>query len=334
MIGAPSARPRGALLMDPATLPLIVGPGIAARLESLLTIDTSRVDSLDDLVSIGSGDLDVLITGWGAPRLDEHVLDRLPSLRAIVHWGGAVDFIDPSAWSRGIRITSAGWANAIPVAEYTIALITLAAKDAFWAARTYSAEQREIQREIELPHVGLYRRTIGIVGASQIGARVAERLRSFDVEVLLYDPTCTEERASGLGATLVPELTELAARSAILSLHAPALPSTTGMISRSVLAAMPDGATLVNTARGSLVEQDALVAELASGRLRAVLDVTEPDVLPPGHPLYTLPSAFVTPHLAGSAGTELARLAEAAVAEVELFLRGEPPRFPAPRPVA
>lgn len=326
-------RPRGALLMDASALPLVVTPGVARRLESLLMIDTDRVSSLDELIAVGSPETEVLITGWGAPAIDARTLDRLPSLRAIIHWGGAVDFIDRSAWSRGIRITSAGWANAVPVAEYTIALITLAAKDAFWAARTYAAEQRGIEREIELAHVGLYRRTIGIVGASQIGSRVLERLRAFDVEVLLFDPTCTEAHASGLGAELVADLNELAARSAILSLHAPVLPATVGMISRSVLAAMPDGATLVNTARGSLVDQDALVTELTSGRLRAVLDVTEPDVLPPGHPLYSLPTAFVTPHLAGSAGSELERLAEAAVAEVELFLSDETPRFPAPRPV-
>ena len=118
----------------------------------------------------------------------------------------------------------------------------------------------------------------------------------------------------------------------MLSLHAPAMPQTDGMISRAVLAAMPDGATLVNTARGSLVDQDALVEELAEGRLGAILDVTEPEVLPEGHPLYTLANVFLTPHLAGSTGTELRRLGRAALAEVERFVAGAPCEDPITSP--
>ena len=91
---------------------------------------------------------------------------------------------------------------------------------------------------------------------------------------------------------------------------------------------LPDGATVLNTARPALVDQDALVAELTAGRLAAVLDVTEPDPLPPGHPLLALPNAFVTPHVAGAMGNELVRLSELAVTEVERFVAGEPPLHP------
>lgn len=314
---------RAALLMDPALAPFVFGAAERARLEELLEVDitdaATSLSAIDD-----ANEVELLITGWGVPSIGPDELDALPALRAIVHWGGGIGFLDPQAASRGIRVSSARAANAIPVAEFTLALITLAAKDAFWASRAYCAEQRSIDREAELPRTGLYGTTVGIVGASAIGTLVMEKLAGTDVRVLLYDPYASAQAAARLGVELVADLAELASRSDILSIHAPEAPSTIGMISRSVLAALPDGATLVNTARGALVDQDALVAELQRGRLRAVLDVTDPDVLKPGHPLYALPNVFLTPHLAGSMGNELRRLGHSALAEVERFVAGQP----------
>ena len=314
---------RAALLMDPALVPFVFGDDERARLAEILEIDmTDAATSLADIPA--PSEVELLITGWGVPVIDRDGLDAFPALRAIVHWGGGIGFLDEAASARGIRISSARAANAVPVAEFTQAMITLAAKDAFWLSRQYCAEQRFIDREATAPHAGLFRTTVGIVGASTIGTMVIEKLRASDVEVLLYDPYATPETAQRLGAELVDDLEDLARRSRILSVHAPETPRTAGMISRAVLAALPDGATLVNTARGSLVDQDALVDELQRGRLRAVLDVTEPDVLEAGHPLYALPNVFLTPHLAGSMGVELRRLGESALAEVERFVAGAP----------
>ena len=314
---------RAALLMDPALVPFVFGDDERQRLAEMLEIDMT--DAATSLAGIPApSEVELLITGWGVPVIDRDGLDAFPALRAIVHWGGGIGFLDEAASARGIRISSARAANAIPVAEFTQAMITLAAKDAFWLSRQYCAEQRFIDREATAPRAGLFRTTVGIVGASTIGTMVIEKLRASDVEVLLYDPYATPETAERLGAELIDDLEELARRSRILSVHAPETPRTAGMISRAVLAALPDGATLVNTARGALVDQDALVDELQRGRLRAVLDVTEPDVLEAGHPLYTLPNVFLTPHLAGSMGVELRRLGESALAEVERFVAGAP----------
>ena len=314
---------RAALLMDPALVPFVFGDDERARLAEMLEIDMT--DAATSLAGIPApSEVELLITGWGVPVIDRDGLDAFPALRAIVHWGGGIGFLDEAASARGIRISSARAANAVPVAEFTQAMITLAAKDAFWLSRQYCAEQRFIDREATAPRAGLFRTTVGIVGASTIGTMVIEKLRASDVDVLLYDPYATPETAQRLGAELIDDLEELARRSRILSVHAPETPRTAGMISRAVLAALPDGATLVNTARGALVDQDALVDELQRGRLRAVLDVTEPDVLEAGHPLYTLPNVFLTPHLAGSMGVELRRLGESALAEVERFVAGAP----------
>ena len=320
---------KAALLMDPTLVPFVFGEQETRRLAGILDIDmTDAATSLDELRDAAY--IELLLTGWGVVRLGRAQLDALPALRAIVHWGGGIGFLDEVASARGIPVSTARAANAIPVAEFTQAMITLAAKDVFWLSRRYSAEQQFIPREVAAPRSGLYRTTVGIVGASAIGTLVIEKLAASDVTVLLYDPYATPATAAALGVELVDDLAELARRSDILSIHAPEAPATIGMISRDVLAALRDGATVINTARGALIDQDALVAELQAGRLRAVLDVTEPEVLEPGHPLYSLPNVFLTPHLAGSMGVELRRLGEAATAEVELFVAGEPFAHPAP----
>ena len=316
--------------MSPAVYPFVFGAKERQTLAELVDIDLTRPEfDLERTPPEQLEQIELLIAGWGAPTLSRSSLDRLPSLRAVVHWAGGVGFVDAGATERGIVISSGRRANGIPVAEFTVAMVTLAAKDVFWASRVYCREQRMIDREAELPRTGLYGATVGIVGASSIGSLVMEMLKPYDVEVLLYDPTATTQRAESLGAELVGDLRDLARRCGILSVHAPDMPSTHEMISRAVLAAMPDGATLINTARGALVDQVALVDELESGRIRAVLDVTEPDPLPAGHPLYTLPNVFLTPHLAGSMGNELRRLGVAAITEVERFVSGVPFANPA-----
>lgn len=325
---------KAAFAMAPEMVSFVFGNDELRRLQELLDLDTGRVlTSIEDLDALDGEEraaLELLITGWGAPPIGPDELALLPALRAVVHWGGGIGLLDRSASARGIAVSSARAANAIPVAEFTIAMITLAAKDAFWASRRYCEEQRQIDREAELPHTGLYGTTVGLVGASTIGTLVIEQLRDRDVEILVYDPYLTAAGAARLEVEPVGQLEELARRSTVLSLHAPAMAQTDRMISRTVLAAMPDGATLVNTARGSLVDQDALIEELADGRLRAILDVTEPEVLPRGHPLYALPNVFLTPHLAGSTGNELRRLGRAALAEVERFVSGTPFEHPSP----
>jgi phosphoglycerate dehydrogenase-like enzyme len=170
------------------------------------------------------------------------------------------------------------------------------------------------------PKVGNNGKTVGIVGHSRIGARVIELLQPFDLEVVLYDPhyTSASQRVRNV------ELDQLMAEADIVSLHAPAIESTARMIDARRLALMPDGATLINTARGALVDQDALLRELVSGRISAVIDVTTPEVLPADSPLYDLPNVLLTPHIAGALGNERSRLGATVVAEIERFIAGEP----------
>ncbi|MFI1205056.1 hydroxyacid dehydrogenase [Streptomyces sp. NPDC020883] len=331
----PAAPPRPAQ-SRPAVL-LAMGPGIAERLlgqpqrdrlERLARTDPQvvahRWDAPGTGVAAALAEAEVLFTCWGAPTLTAEVLAAAPRLRAVVHAAGSVkQHVTAACWERGIAVSSAAGANALPVAEYTLAAILFANKRVLHAAHRYRALRAPHDWLRELDGAGNHGRTVGIVGASRIGRRVVELLRPFALRVLLYDPYVDEEEAGRLGVERVP-LAELCAGSDVVSVHAPEVPATRHLIGRRELALMPDGATLVNTSRGSLVDEAALVAELRGGRLAAVLDVTEPALPAADSPLYDLPNVLLTPHVAGSLGTELHRMADHALDELERYARGLP----------
>lgn len=269
----------------------------------------------------------ILLTGWGAPPLRASILDRLPALELVAHAAGTVkDMVTDEVWARSIRVTSAAAANALPVAEYTVAAILLSGKQVLRLQRAYR-EHRDLRLWSEdAPGLGNYGKVVGIVGASFIGRRVIELLEPYDFEILLADPYVSSEEADELGVTLVA-LDELVASADIVSLHAPSLPETHHLLDRRRLGLLGDGATLINTARGALVDHDALTDELVSGRIDAVIDVTEPEILPADSPLYELPNVLLTPHIAGSQGLETQRMADLAIDEIERFIHGDPLEF-------
>jgi len=210
-------------------------------------------------------------------------------------------------------VTTAADLNAIPVAEFTLAATIFAGKRALPLAEHNRREPAGWENSFADQTLSNYRRTIGVVGFSRIGRRFVELLRVLDVDdVLVFDPVAEPSEVADAGATLAP-LDEVLARAEILSLHAPLLPSTEKMIGARELALLPTGATLINTARGGIVDHEALLAECRTGRIDAILDVTDPEPLPVGHPLLELPNVTVTPHIAGSLGGETKRLAVFAI---------------------
>lgn len=267
---------------------------------------------------------EILITSWGCPPLDAATLDRMPALRGVFHAAGTVKaHVTPECFARGIRVTSAAAANAIPVAEYTVATILLANKRAFRIQRQYRKNRKfELWHQIA-PGLGNVDKTVGIVGASRVGRLVLARLRELGFHLLLHDPYVSAEQAAELGAEPCA-LDELLRRSHVVSLHAPALPETYHMIDARRLTLLRDGALFVNTARGALVDTTALTRELESGRIDAVIDTTDPEILPADSPLYDLDNVFLTPHIAGSLGAETRRMLDAALGEAERFVRGDP----------
>jgi phosphoglycerate dehydrogenase-like enzyme len=270
---------------------------------------------------------DILITGWGCPAIGRDILEMAPQLKLIAHAAGTVKgFLSPDVLEAGIAVTHAAEANAIPVAEFTLATIIFANKQVFRFRDIYRAD-RNRTRVFPLTSrpVGNFHRTIGIIGASRIGRRVIELLEPFAFSVLLHDPYVSPRDAAALGVESV-SLEELMRRSDVVSIHAPALPSTHRMIDRRQLALMRDGATLINTARGIIVDQQDLIDELRTGRIDAIIDVTHPEVPEESSALYDLPNVFLTPHIAGAIGNERELLGEYVVEEVERFVQGHPLR--------
>ncbi|MFC8343885.1 hydroxyacid dehydrogenase [Streptomyces sp. NPDC057280] len=322
-------RPQALFAMTAANVPLVFPPEVLTRLRESVDIDDGLVaeDFTDPRVREVLARTEILVTGWGCPRLDPAVLDAAPELRAVLHAAGSVKgFTAPEVWRRGITVSSAAVANALPVAEYTLAMILLAGKDALTARERLRGTRAHPGWGV-VPGIGNLGRRVGVIGASRIGRRLLELLRPFDLRPALADPYVDTSRAAELGVPLL-ELDDLLRTSDIVTVHAPDTPETRHLIGRRELALMPDGATLINTARGGLVDHEALVAELCTGRLNAVLDVTDPEPLPAGSPLYDLPNAFVTPHLAGSQGNELARLGATVAEEAARLAAGEKPAYP------
>ena len=326
--GATSERPAIALSMYPGLERHTLRPQHFEALAEIgdvldrVAIDGLPPDRADEVLAAA----DVLLGHWGCSRLDDAFLDRAPRLRMLAYAAGTMrDVVTPATFARVQTITSGAAANAVPVAEFTVAAIVWANKGAFL--------ERERLRGVEVPPVdrrhpvGNWGKRIGLVGASHVGRAVVSLLRAFECEVVVADPYLDDEGAERLGVRRV-DLDALLATSDVVSLHAPALPSTERMVGPAQLARMMNGATLINTARGALVDHDALTAELRAGRISAVLDVTDPEPLPTGHPLLSLPNCVVTPHLAGSQGSELGRLADLVIEEIRRFAAGQPPLHP------
>jgi phosphoglycerate dehydrogenase-like enzyme len=318
------SRPRAALAMAPDAASAVLDANALAALRRVCDLAPGPV--LDDFTTERGravlAEVEVLVTGWGCPPLDASTLDTAPRLRAIVHTAGSVrDHVTVACWERGIDVSSAAAANALPVAEYTVAMILLTGKRVLERARDLRATRRRTDALSTPRDVGNFGRTVGILSASLIGRRVIELLRPYDMPVLLHDPYVTTEEAEGLGVRAVG-LGELFARADVVSIHTPLLPETRGLVSRELIAAMRPDAVLINTARGAIVDQDAVAEAAAAGAIRAVLDVTDPELLPPGHPLWDNDNVLITPHLAGSQGNEWGRLAELAVAEVARWAAG------------
>lgn len=318
-------RPRVLVVMSATAWADVCTPAVSRRLADLVGVDpVEGIAVVEDFgPAVDLGEIEVLLTGWGCPPVTADVLDRAPRLAAIIHTAGSVKHhVTQACWDRGIVVSSAVEQNAVPVAEYTLAAILFSQKRVLEASHTHAATRGHATGASAYTFLGNYRRTVGIIGASRIGRRVIELLGPFDFDVLLADPMIAAAEATRLGATLV-ELDDLMARADTVSLHAPSLPETAGMIDRRRLALMPDGSVFINTARGGLVDEAALTDELVSGRLHAVLDVTEPEPLAADSPLWDLPNVLLTPHVAGSLGGELARLIDHALDELERWIRGD-----------
>ncbi len=306
-----------ALVLAPELRDRIFRPDQLDRLAELGDVACAR----DGAVLETARGADVLVTSWGCPRVDDAILDAAPNLRLVIHAAGTVKgIVSAPLWRAGVRVSSAAGPLSKGVAETALGM-TIASLKNLWrlatdaAAGGWEAERSRVRE--------LYEVTIGVVGAGHAGSQYLRLLRPYDAELLVYDPYLDAERATQLGARKV-ELTELLRSSDVVALHAPSIPETRHMIDAAALELMKPDAILINTARGSLIDEDALVAKLRRGHLFACLDVTDPEPPPPDHPFRTLPNCVLTGHVAGAVTNGLHRLGQHVVDELTAYAAGDP----------
>jgi D-3-phosphoglycerate dehydrogenase len=304
----------------------LTGSGIVERAKNLLrdngcVIETgSPTDTSAALARKVSGfNPDALIVRQG--RISAEVQDAAPCLKVICKHGVGIDNIDvATATKRGIPVMFTPGASTNVVAEHTLALLLA-------LLRRIPQQDRELRSGMfdKTRYSGSELRgaTLGLIGYGRIARRVAELVASFGVEILVYHPSATGE-ALPPRVSKLKDVDEVLRRSDIVSLHCPLTASTHALINEQAIMRMKHGALLINTARGQLVDEEALLKALRSGRLGgAALDVFATEPLPANHPLLALDQVVVTPHVGGSSNASLTRMGMQAASNVLAVLHGQ-----------
>ncbi|MDH7481390.1 MAG: hydroxyacid dehydrogenase [Armatimonadota bacterium] len=314
---------------------ILPGPTLRARLFSQESL--ARLNALGEVVvnpndrnyteeelSLLISGFDACITSWGSPRFGPNVIANAGKLRVIVHAAGSIKgIITPEVFKRGITVCTSQPAMAISVAAMTVAMMEIMLRNVVNLATAIRTQKTWRPHGVAEPRE-LNGKRVGIVGASLIGREVIRFIKPWDVELCIYDPYITPEEAENLGAKKV-SLEELFAKCDVISIHAPLTEETRHMIRREHLQSIKEGAVLINTARGAIIDHDALLEELKTGRFTAALDVTDPEPLPDGHEFFALENVVFTPHISGGTPEMVRRQGEAAVHNLEIFFSGGTP---------
>lgn len=264
---------------------------------------------------------DIAISSWGSCKYTKEILDAAPNLKFVMHAAGSVKPIaSDEMWQRGIRCCASTEPLGIGVAECALGFAISASKNFYQCSDDIHNGQYDEHRDNCRE---LYDINVGVVSAGFVGRHFIKLMGNFGVNILVYDPFLTDERAEAMGATKV-DFETLLRESDILSIHAPSIPETDNMFNKDTLALMKKDAILINTARGSIVNEKDLYEHMAAGNLKyACLDVYEPEPLLPENPLRTLKNCILTPHLAGLCTNGKLRIGAHSVDEIERFLAGE-----------
>jgi phosphoglycerate dehydrogenase-like enzyme len=299
---------------------------ILLRIFDVVVNTKDRNLSSDEVAELVPG-MDGLVTGWGSPELTDNVFERADKLKIIVHSAGSIrpilqkTIVERHIIPRGICVVNCRRAIAVNVAESTVGIMIMALRRCFDHIQAY--RETGVWRSPEIPANGQYLlgANIGIIGASMVGREVIRLLKPFDVKILVYDPYLSDWEAGRLNVKKA-ELNEVFEKCDAISIHAPLTDETYHMIGRDQLKRMKDGAVLINTARGGIIDHNALLEECEKGRIIAFLDVTEPEPLPPESPFRRLKNVFITPHIAGAGYYGYHMIGKIVVKSLEDFFAG------------
>jgi phosphoglycerate dehydrogenase-like enzyme len=321
-------RPRLIVLAPDALFRSFFDEVLRRRLSRAFRWTRSGARSLERVPRGALAEADALVTTWDSPLFPAGSLERAPRVRMVGHCGGEVKGRFAAPLFDRITITNAPGPMAGYVAELAVATL-------LYSVRNVDAHRASLRRATNAVYSRIHRdgvgdetvagRAIGLLGFGRIGRQVAARLRPFGARVLVHDPYVSAQDVRRLGATPVswPALLD---GSRHLVIAAALTPRTRGLVDGRALRRLPDGAVVVNVARGALLDLAALTAEVRSGRLRCALDVTDPEPLPPRHPLRRLPGAILTPHVASGQREVRAAMADTVLDDLERFFAGRRPR--------
>jgi phosphoglycerate dehydrogenase-like enzyme len=322
----PAVRPRVVVLSGPDLFASFFDPPRQRRLGRTCRFVRrgTRVHgpALRSLLAAADG----LVTTWDSPTFGPDLMTLAPRLRIVAHCGGEVKGrFDRSLFSR-LVIANAPGPMAHYVAELAVTFVLMAARGVDGHREALRLRSNRVYHDIHLHGCGretLRDRNVGVVGLGRIGQGIVSMLEPFGPRISVYDPYVPRRVAERLGVVREP-LEHLLTRSEFLVLAAGLTDETRGMIDRAALARLPDGATLVNVARGGLVDLPALTREVRRGRLRCALDVTDPlEPLPTGHPLRRMRGAVLTPHVGAGAVEVRRQMADLVLDALERAFRGE-----------
>ncbi len=322
-------RPTVLVLLPPRLYAELFQPEADAALQRLarVTYNTEERNWPCAELAARIGGYDAVITGWGSPTFNDEVLAAAGGLRLIAHSAGSIkNLLPPAVFGRGIAVTHAASAIAPAVAEMSLLLVMLLLRRAHHSDRALKAGGTWADAQPAPMGQELCGQRVGVIGAGYTGRSFIRLLRALEAEVWVYDPFLTAERATELGVRRVA-LDELLAGCPVVSLQAPSTAETYHMIGARELRLLPDGALFVNTARSWLVDQEALLAELETGRIQAALDVFDEEPLPADSPFRKLDNVFLTPHIAGATVQARRRQGRTIVEEMERFFAGQPLRY-------
>ncbi|MEM4139988.1 MAG: hydroxyacid dehydrogenase [Nitrososphaeria archaeon] len=265
------------------------------------------------------------IAGWNSISFTKEVLDTAPKLKVIFFACGSVKpYITDEVWKRGIKVTSAVNVNAIPVAEFTLGMILLSLKNVFkYNNELHEKGPKAWRKTFSKDNVpGYYKSTVGIVGFGQVSKHLIKLLQLFDLNILIYSKHLPDEEADRLKIKKV-SLDELMTKSDVITVHAANIPQNRHLINKEMLSKIKNGATIINTSRGPLIDEEALINELKTERIYACLDVFNNEPPPEESEFYKLKNCIITPHIAGSINNECYRLGQQVLKEIKHYLAGE-----------
>lgn len=273
-------------------------------------------------------DTEFIFSTWGMVDFsEEEIAEYFPSLKCVFYAAGSVQSFARPFLNRGIKVFSAWAANAVPVAEYTTSQIILANAGFFKCSCIVNRDGYGKAKELFYRYKGNYGAKIGLIGAGMIGKLVIEMLKVYKLQILVFDPFLEDSKAEELGVEKV-SIERIFSECEVVSNHIANNDETKKMLNKALFESMKPYATFLNTGRGAQVVESELISVLEQRPdLTAILDVTEPEPPLEGSKFYELPNCILTPHIAGSSGDEVHRMAEYMMDEFKLFNEHMPNRY-------